>query len=149
MSFGMVMPSPQMRRDLDCRRRVLVGVITVASRLAARLRPVQLRILMTRLAEGSHPVDPELAERLYREVAAVSLRCAGWRGCLPRSIAVATLCRLSGGWPIWCVGVRSTPPFAAHAWVEAGGQLVGEAGEPGDYRALIAVGTPATGNRPR
>ncbi|MEV4177831.1 lasso peptide biosynthesis B2 protein [Nonomuraea sp. NPDC049709] len=35
------------------------------------------------------------------------------------------LCRMRGWRPTWCSGVRVRPPFAAHAWVEAGGVPVG------------------------
>ena len=39
----------------------------------------------------------------------------------------------------WCVGARRLPPFAAHAWVEAGGIMVGE-DYPADYfRPLFKV----------
>ncbi|WP_370592663.1 lasso peptide biosynthesis protein [Streptomyces sp. NBRC 109706] len=33
-----------------------------------------------------------------------------------------------------------TPPFAAHAWVEADGLRVGEPAEAYSYRVLLAVG---------
>ncbi|WP_435854848.1 lasso peptide biosynthesis B2 protein [Streptomyces triculaminicus] len=35
-------------------------------------------------------------------------------------------------------GVR-TPPFAAHAWVEADGQRVGEPHDTATYRTLLTV----------
>ncbi|WP_372502979.1 lasso peptide biosynthesis B2 protein [Streptomyces rhizoryzae] len=68
---------------------------------------------------------------------AVSTVCAG-RYCLQRSLATALLCRLRGVWPTWCTGVR-TPPFSAHAWVEAEGRQVG--GPPGtaSYRPVLTV----------
>ncbi len=72
----------------------------------------------------------------------VSLACRGPQGCLPRSLATALLCRMSGQWPVWCVGVRVLPPFGAHAWVEAEGELVHE-NVPADYfRRLISVDPP-------
>ncbi|MFH9561585.1 lasso peptide biosynthesis B2 protein [Streptomyces globisporus] len=43
-----------------------------------------------------------------------------------------------GCWPTWCIGVR-TSPFAAHAWVEADGQPVGETYPPDHYRKLISI----------
>ncbi|MGH4007937.1 MAG: lasso peptide biosynthesis B2 protein [Pseudonocardiaceae bacterium] len=43
-----------------------------------------------------------------------------------------------GVWPTWCTGVH-TAPFAAHAWVEADGQPVGEPHGPGYYRPLIVI----------
>jgi hypothetical protein len=70
---------------------------------------------------------------------AVSLHCAAREGCLARSLATVLLCRLRGGWPTWCVGARRLPPFAAHAWVEADGVMVGE-DHPTDYfRTLFTV----------
>ena len=49
------------------------------------------------------------------------------------------LCRLHGSWPAWCVGTRRLPPFAAHAWVEAGGAMVGEEFPEDYFRPLIRV----------
>ncbi|MEU6180649.1 lasso peptide biosynthesis B2 protein [Streptomyces coeruleorubidus] len=66
------------------------------------------------------------------------LRCAG-QHCLQRSIATALLCRFRGVWPTWCTGVR-TQPFAAHAWVEAEDQLIGESYPKGHYRPLLTIG---------
>ena len=51
---------------------------------------------------------------------------------MPRSIATALLCRMSGTWPTWRVGVRTVAPFSAHAWVEAEGKPVDEV-EPAGY----------------
>jgi hypothetical protein len=70
---------------------------------------------------------------------AVSLRCAGPKGCLPRSLGVVLLCRLGGTWPTWCTGARVTPPFTAHAWVEAEGHPVGEGVPQGYFARLVTV----------
>ncbi|MFI6155867.1 lasso peptide biosynthesis B2 protein [Kitasatospora sp. NPDC051170] len=137
MSVGMTVPRTRPGgpgRALTVRAAVLAGL------LLARLSPRRLRTLLGRAATGARPAPYRMAERHYREVVGASARCAGWQGCLPRSIAVALLCRLRGGWPQWCVGVRATPPFAAHAWLEAEGRIVAEPGGSGDYRALIRVG---------
>ncbi len=74
---------------------------------------------------------------------AVSLRCAGPKGCLPRSLGAALVCRLSGTWPAWCTGVSMVPPFTAHAWIEADGRPVGE-GVPDDYFTRLMTVAPAT-----
>ncbi|WP_227982046.1 lasso peptide biosynthesis B2 protein [Nocardia spumae] len=50
------------------------------------------------------------------------------------------LSRRYGAWTTWCVGVRTELPFAAHAWVEAEGRLVGEAGSMSTFSRLIVVG---------
>jgi hypothetical protein len=45
---------------------------------------------------------------------------------------------MRGVWPTWTTGVR-TPPFTAHAWVEAEGRRVGEPAETDNYRTMLAV----------
>jgi hypothetical protein len=72
-------------------------------------------------------------------VVAVSLACSAREGCLARSLATVLLCRLQGRWPTWCVGARRLPPFAAHAWVEAEGVMVGEDYPPDYFRTLFSV----------
>lgn len=121
-------------------RAVTVRAAVLAGLLLARLSPRRLRAVLGRVAAGARATPYPQVETYYREVSAASPRCAGWQGCLPRSIAVALLCRLRGGWPQWCVGVRATPPFAAHAWVEADGRIVAEPGGSEDYRVLMTVG---------
>jgi len=103
-----------------------------AARVLARRRPGRIRRLMTRAQRGARPATRAEVAAAREAVTAVSLMCAGREGCLPRSIAVALLCRVRGTWPTWCVGVRRLPPFAAHAWVEVDGEPVGE-DFPGDY----------------
>lgn len=120
-------------------RRMTVRAAVVTAFGLAKLRPGRLRAVLERVAAGAEPADPALAEEAFHAVVDASRRCAGWRGCLPRSVAVALLCRGRGTWPEWCAGVRSTPPFAAHAWVESGGRLIAEPGEPSAYSALIRV----------
>ncbi|MFE9401528.1 lasso peptide biosynthesis B2 protein [Streptomyces sp. NPDC006530] len=122
------------------RRAVTVRVAVVSGLLLARLSPRRLRTVLERFATDARPAPHGQVEEYYREVVGASARCAGWQGCLPRSIAVALLCRLGGAWPQWCVGVRATPPFAAHAWLEADGRIVAEPGTPDDYRTLMRVG---------
>lgn len=67
--------------------------------------------------------------RARRVVETVSLRCAGPYGCMPRSLAIVLLCYGRGQRVTWRVGVHS-PPVSAHAWVEAGGEPVGEPFDP-------------------
>jgi len=126
------------------RRRALVRGVVLLSLAASHLRPRRLQAAGNRLGAGAWPAPYDVVERLYGEVVRASPRCAGWRGCLPRSIAVALLCRVEGSWPEWCVGVRASPPFAAHAWLEVEAQVVGEPGTPADYRPLLRVGPRAT-----
>jgi hypothetical protein len=120
-------------------RRVAAGPAVGVARLLALLPPRHIRSVLTVLRRGAAPASHAHALAARNAVLAVSLGCAGPQGCLPRSLATALLCRMSGRWPTWCVGVRLAPPFGAHAWVEADGRLVDE-GVPADYfRRLIAV----------
>jgi hypothetical protein len=66
--------------------------------------------------------------------------CAG-RYCLQRSLAATLLCRMRGTWPTWCTGVR-TPPFTAHAWIEADGHRVDEPEDTTTYRTILTVPPP-------
>lgn len=113
-----------------------VRAVVVAARLLATRRPARIRRVMELASRGARPAGAAEATRAHTAVTAVSLVCAGREGCLPRSIAVALLCRVRGTWPTWCVGVRRLPPFAAHAWIEAGGEPVGE-NIPADYFRLF------------
>lgn len=134
----MTMPAPDpggLQQPTKVRTSVLAGL------LLARLPPRRIRSVMRRAARGAQQADYETVERYYRAVAAASPRCAGWQGCLPRSIAVALLCRAGGSWPDWHVGVRRTPPFAAHAWLEADGRVVAEPGTCGGLRGAHARGS--------
>jgi hypothetical protein len=129
-------------------RGVPVGLrwkVRVASLLAAllvRQPPARIRRVLAWLRAGARPATWELATAMRNATVAVSLPCAGREGCLRRSVAVVLLCRARGMWPTWCVGARDLPPFAAHAWVEAGGEPVGEDLPPGYFRTLIAVPPP-------
>ncbi|WP_344015413.1 lasso peptide biosynthesis B2 protein [Streptomyces thermospinosisporus] len=121
-------------------RRAKVRTAVLAGLLLARMAPHRIRSFMRRAVGGARKAEYETVDAYYRAVAAASPRCAGWQGCLPRSIAVALLCRAEGRWPDWNVGVRRTPPFAAHAWLEAGGRIVAEPGTPTAYGVLMHVG---------
>ncbi|MEU0761322.1 lasso peptide biosynthesis B2 protein [Streptomyces microflavus] len=133
------------RGHLPFHRRCVPFLAVCAARILARLSPIRLRNLLELVRRGATPASTAQALLSRDEVTAVSLRCAG-QACLQRSIAVALLCRARGCWPTWCTGVR-TSPFAAHAWVEADGQPVGETYPPDHYRTLISI--PPAGENPR
>lgn len=140
MSVGMSMPSPRNEGRLgmlDPRRTVMA-----VSFLLARLKPDTLGKVLKAFSRGAKPARFDSTTNIHNMVVATSPHCAGWRGCLPRSIAVALLCRCKGAWPTWCVGVRRTPPFAAHAWVESENQVVGEAVPASTYSPLMRVVSP-------
>jgi hypothetical protein len=110
-----------------------------AARLLATQSPRRIRTVLGWLRQGARPASFEQAKAARDTVVAVSLACASREGCVPRSLATVLLCRLRGQWPAWCVGARRLPPFAAHAWVEADGIMVGE-DYPADYfRPLFKV----------
>ena len=124
-------------------RRLRAGLAVAAARVLATRSPERIKAVLSVASRGARQASLAQAQRAREDVTAVSLVCRGARGCVPRSVATALLCRMSGSWPTWRVGVRTVAPFAAHAWVEADGQLVGEDEPPGYFRPLMTVGPPA------
>ncbi|MGP4110996.1 lasso peptide biosynthesis B2 protein [Streptomyces sp. 4N509B] len=124
-------------------RRALVRLAVTAAWLLARLPPRRIVAVLRLLRRRAAPATHGQALWARRQVTGSSTRCAGTY-CLQRSLAVALLCRTRGVWPTWCSGVR-TPPFAAHAWVEAEGRRVGEPADVEAYHVLLAV--PPAGGR--
>jgi Transglutaminase-like superfamily len=127
----------QRGRRPGLRRRIAAAAAVSLARLLGRLPPRRLRALLLWLRAGARAASHDEALAARDAVVAVSVWCAG-QGCLARSRATALLCRLDGTWPTLCVGVR-TEPFAAHAWVEAGGRPVRESFPGGYYHLLITV----------
>jgi len=117
--------------------RLAVGL----ARLLVMLPPARLQRVLQVLSKGTVPAGYARAARAREAAVSVSARCAGL-GCLQRSVATVLICRARGRWADWCTGFR-TLPFAAHAWVEAGGVPVGEPGELGVFRTVLAVRCPA------
>ncbi|MGH3721845.1 MAG: lasso peptide biosynthesis B2 protein [Pseudonocardiaceae bacterium] len=122
---------------LPFRRRPAALIAVGAARVLAHLPPRRIRAVLTRLRRRAAPATYQQAKDAHDAILAVSVLYGG-RYCLQRSLATALLCRIRGVWPTWCTGVR-TAPFLAHAWVEAGGHLVGEPHGPGYYRPLIVI----------
>jgi Transglutaminase-like superfamily len=120
-------------------RRVVVRLMVGAARLLATQSPRRIRTVLGWMRRGARPASFEQAKAARDAVVAVSLACAAREGCLARSLATVLLCRLQGRWPTWCVGARRLPPFAAHAWVEADGVMVGEDYPPDYFRTLFSV----------
>ncbi|MCK9924806.1 lasso peptide biosynthesis B2 protein [Frankia sp. AgPm24] len=141
MSTPMTLERPEV--TLGPLRWVGARVAVGAARVLATQQPARIRRVLARLARGARPADYDQALAARQAVMAVSLTCRGARGCVPRSIATMLMCRLSGTVPTWCVGVRSLAPFAAHAWVEVDGVMVGESVPPGYLRTLLSVGRAA------
>jgi Transglutaminase-like superfamily len=126
-------------RAVPLRRRVMARAAVGAARVLATQSPRRIRAVLGRLRRGAAPATFEQAKAARDTVVAVSLVCAAREGCVPRSLATVLLCRLGGAWPTWCVGARRVPPFAAHAWVEADGVMVGEDYPPDYFRTLLTV----------
>jgi hypothetical protein len=124
---------------VPARRRMQTRLAIGVARLLAMRSPHQIRTVLGVLRRGSRPATIEEASAARQNVVAVSLRCAGPEGCLPRSLAVVLLCRARGSWATWCVGARRFEPFTAHAWIEAEGEPVGEEYPPDYFRTLLSV----------
>jgi hypothetical protein len=127
-------------RSVPLPRRIVTYLTVGAARLLATQSPRRIRTTLGWLLRGAKPATVEQAKAARDDVVAVSLHCAAREGCVARSLATVLLCRLRGQWPTWCIGARRVPPFAAHAWVEAEGAMVGEEEYPPDYfRTLFSV----------
>jgi hypothetical protein len=126
-------------RSVPLPRRMVTRLGVGAARLLATQSPRRIRTVLGWLRRGARPATFDQAKAVRDAVVAVSLHCAAREGCLARSLATVLLCRLRGQWPTWCVGARRLPPFAAHAWVEAGGVMVGEEYPPDYFRTLVSV----------
>jgi hypothetical protein len=117
--------------------RIAAHIAVAGAFMLARLPPRRIRKILTTARRGARPATYEQALAARNDVVAVSVMCSG-NYCLQRSLATTLLCRMRGVWPTWSTGVR-TPPFAAHAWVEAQGRRVGEPAETDNYRTMITV----------
>lgn len=121
------------------RRRLAARFAVGLASVLAPLPPRRIRSVLALLRCGAAPATYRQAQEARDAVLAVSLSCAGPQGCLRRSVATALLCRMTGRWPTWCVGVRVLPPFGAHAWVEAEGSLVDEEVPETYFSRLMAL----------
>ncbi len=140
--MSMPMSLHRRERGLPLRRRVLALAAVGAAQLIARQPPGRIHSVLAWARRGATRADYHQALAAREAVTAVSLMCRGPRGCVPRSVATALVCRASGAWPTWCVGVRTVAPFGAHAWVEADGTIVGESVPANYFRPLLTVGPP-------
>lgn len=134
---------PEVPATLTLSSRAQIALITPIARLIHRRSPQSMKRVLQKLSTGARPATYDEAKRARDEILTANARCRGGSACLIRSLSVALLCRLRGTWPTWCVGVLAAPPFAAHAWVEADGEIVGEPLSQRDFRAFFKVSTPA------
>ncbi|CCK24677.1 hypothetical protein BN159_0298 [Streptomyces davaonensis JCM 4913] len=133
---GAVLHDP---RSVPLLQRVEAHAAVGAARLLATRSPRRIRSVLCVVRRGARPAGPAETKKARDTVVAVSIACGGPEGCLTRSLATVLLCRLHRRWPTWCVGVRFTSPFGAHAWVETDGVAVGEDFPPGYFRTLFTV----------
>ncbi|MDO0910473.1 lasso peptide biosynthesis B2 protein [Streptomyces sp. DT2A-34] len=120
-------------------RRLAARLVLLPAVALALLPPRRIRAVLGVLRLRAAPATTAQAQAARDAMCAVSLRCTGPKGCLPRSLGAALLCRLQGAWPTWCAGARVVPPFTAHAWIEAEGRPVGEGVPDGYFARLVAV----------
>lgn len=118
--------------------RLPARIAVLLARGIAKLTPERQFALLRTVRRGARPSRVAEAHRARNAVLHVSVMCTGpW--CLQRSIATALLCRVTGVWPVWVVGVR-TEPFTAHAWVEVDGVPVDEDTEQlTAFRRLVVI----------
>ncbi|MFE3323533.1 lasso peptide biosynthesis B2 protein [Streptomyces sp. NPDC059176] len=128
-------------------RRMAARFVLLPAVALSLLPPRRIRAVLGAVRRGAAPATTTRARNARDAMCAVSLLCAGPKGCLPRSLGAALLCRLAGSWPTWCTGASMVPPFNAHAWIEAEGRPVGE-GVPDDYFTRLLVVEPVTAHRP-
>ena len=120
-------------------QRLAARLVLAPATVLALLPPRRTRAVRRVRGRGAAPATAVRAQGARDALCAVSLRCTGPKGCLPRSLGAALLCRLHGTWPTWCAGVRVVPPFTAHAWIEAEGHPVGEGVPDGYFARLVSV----------
>ncbi|MBW1599501.1 lasso peptide biosynthesis B2 protein [Streptomyces sp. JJ38] len=141
----MTTPSALVRpHDVPFGRRLAARCVLLPALVLSLLPPRRIRAVLGFVRRGAVPATAARAKGARDALCAVSLRCAGPKGCLPRSLGAALLCRLTGTWPTWCTGVRVVPPFTAHAWIEADGRPVDE-GVPDDYFTRLMSVPPVGG----
>ncbi|MFK4066823.1 lasso peptide biosynthesis B2 protein [Streptomyces sp. NPDC029674] len=128
-------------------RRLAARLVLLPAVGLSFLPPRRIRAVLDVVRRGATPATAAQAKSARDAMCAVSLLCAGPKGCLPRSLGAALLCRLTGGWATWCTGASVVPPFNAHAWLEAEGRPIGE-DVPDDYFARLLAVEPPTSNRP-
>ncbi|MBU7600287.1 lasso peptide biosynthesis B2 protein [Streptomyces sp. P38-E01] len=129
-----MIPWEQRNRRRTLRDRIATRLALTAGYVLARQPARRLRRIMERLSRGARPATRAETQAAVDSVLSASLPMHGLKACLPRSVSVALRCRLRGTWPTWCTGVSRSLPPAAHAWVEADGEPVGEGdGDRGEF----------------
>lgn len=103
----------------------MAGLISARSALKLLgLRRV-VRRLERRKQAPSAPADPQLVDDTGAAFHHAALVMTPLDQCVPRSLALANGLVARGAWPEMVIGVR-LHPFAAHAWVQLGTDLLNE-----------------------
>jgi len=126
-------------RRIPWRDRTMIQIASYVASLLARRKPAHIRAVLTAVRGNARPATVAEATRVHDDVVRLLPRARGMFGCLPRSLTSVLVLRMSGVWATWCVGVRRQPPFAAHAWIEAESQLIGETVDAKSIATLVRV----------
>ncbi|WP_071936562.1 lasso peptide biosynthesis B2 protein [Rhodococcus sp. 2G] len=132
-------------RSLPFARRFAARIAGLCGHLLAHIAPVHLHRFLSIARTRAKPATVEEASQAWTDVITANIACDGPQACLTRSLATVVLCRFRGVWPTWVVGVRRSPPFGAHAWIEVEGMPVGESYPAGYHVPLVSV--PPLGRR--
>ncbi|MFI6744344.1 lasso peptide biosynthesis B2 protein [Nonomuraea sp. NPDC050451] len=132
-------------RPVSARTRAAACFAEGLAHLVARLPPRRIRMLLRVLGKGARPARNDEVAHVRTCLLSTRIRLRGVEACLPRSLAVVLLSRMRGAQATWCVGVLRSPPFLAHAWVEADGEMVGEHLDSMQFVRLLAAGPSARG----
>jgi hypothetical protein len=125
--------SPFVATRLRHRVAGIVG-LTVAV-LVLRLPFRWTTALAGMLAHGGRPATYEQATHYVEAARRAARWYPGQAACLETSLNAVIAARLCGKRLDWCIGARQLP-YAAHAWVEAAGEPIGE---PPDRPYLLLV----------
>jgi Transglutaminase-like superfamily len=135
------------RRDrLSYPVRASLGLEILTTYAASRwqLRTETMEGIVARLREQSPPPEAPAGESLYdarrlgRAVARMLSYLPGDTRCLVRSLVLTRLLARRAMQGTLVIGVRAEPEFAAHAWVEHGGEPVLDPGEE-SYGKLVEL----------
>lgn len=120
--------------------RVYIRAVVRIGIVLRSCRPNQTRRFLTLAAKGLPEASHQQATQARDLVLKYDPRTRGETACVPRVIASALLCRRRyKSWPRVCFGVLITPPFRAHAWLEAEGRSVQEDLPATFYGLLFAI----------